>query len=243
MARPLGALQGALRLAWHAAASPRLLVRRYLLKRPVQGSLPYEVRLHERYWERRLAADTGGWSPVSLDDAVQYEGTPYLLLLEILRTLDLGPDDKLVDLGCGKGRVVVMAAQTRVGRVAGVEQDETFLDIARQNLARHPALAAKVELFHGLAQGYDFDDTTVVFLFNPFGARTMQDVLELLRQSLQRRPRPLRLVYVNPVHEQVLRETAWLANTATWPTAAFPEAAFLPANPSLLSIWEARAAS
>ena len=229
----------AVRLPYHALKQHRLMRTRYFDKQPAVGSIPYEIDLHHRHWEKRLGLDTSGWMPVTLDDGMLYEATPYLLLMEILRHLDLGDDDVFVDLGCGKGRATCMAAQNGKGRVVGVEQDDSFLDIARQNLAKLPGRNAPVEFFHGLAQGFDFDDTTVVFLFNPFGARTLQEVVDLIEQSLQRKPRKLRFVYVNPVHEQVFSETPWLENVATWPSAAYPEFTILPPNPRMVSFWQA----
>ncbi|MEO6185596.1 MAG: class I SAM-dependent methyltransferase [Steroidobacteraceae bacterium] len=227
-------------LACSAVVSLPLLVRRYVLRRPVVGSIPFEMRLHERYWERRLRADTGGWAPATVNDGKLYEGTPYLLLFTIMMQLDLGPEDRFVDLGCGKGRVVAMAALSNAGSVAGVEQDETFLAVARENIARLPGAGGRIQLVHGLAQQFDFDAVTVVFMFNPFGERTVAQVLDLLGESLRRSPRRLRIVYANPVHEAVLQATAWLENTTTWPSDAYPDHTFLPANPRMVSFWEAR---
>ena len=228
------------RIAAHALRSPGLLWRRYVLREPAVGSIPHEVKLHERYWERRFRSDTGGWVPVSLQDGHQYEGTPFLLLLEIVRHLKLTARDVFVDLGCGKGRALAMAALAPVGLVVGVEQSAEFLEVAQHMLASLEERAGKVKLFNGLAQQFDFDQATAIFLFNPFGARTMEEVLGMLRSSLERNPRRLRIIYANPVHEQVLRDAGWLENTETWPTSAYSESAFLPPNPRMVSFWEAR---
>jgi precorrin-6B methylase 2 len=234
------ALGMGLSLAIGVVTSLPLVIKRYLLRIPVVGSIPCEMRLHDRYWEKRLQADTGGWAPVSLNDGKLYEGTPYLLLFAIMMQLEMGSKDKFVDLGCGKGRVVAMAALSKAGCVAGVEQDKGFLDTAQQNLARVPAASSKVQLFQGLAQEFDFDDATVVFMFNPFGEHTVKEVVDLLGESLARNPRRLRIVYANPVHERILQDTHWLENTDTWLSAAFPEHSFLPLNPRMVSFWEAR---
>ncbi len=216
------------------------MAHRYLLRRPVVGSIPYEMQLHETYWERHFGGKTAGWAPVDLEDGVIYEGTPFMLLLEIFRDLKLTDRDVFVDLGCGKGRVLAMAALSDARQVIGVEQSAEFLQAAAETLTRLGSRADKVQLFNGLAQQFDFDQATVIFMFNPFGAQTMQQVLGLLHASLERKPRPLRLVYVNPIHEQVLLDCGWLENTVTWPTAAFAERAFLPPNPRMVSFWEVR---
>lgn len=229
----------AIRLPYHAVKAHRLMVGRYLQKRPVMGAIPYEIGLHDKYWERRLKLDTGGWVPVALEDGMLYEATPYLLVHDILARLALDSEDVLVDLGCGKGRVTCAAARGTAGKIVGVEQDEGFLEVARSNLDALPDARADVRLHHGLAQDFDFDQATVLFLFNPFGARTLQEVLDQLRQSLARNPRALRIVYVNPVHEKVMRDAGWLRNTQTWPSSAYEEFEIQPPNPRLVTFWEA----
>ncbi|MGR3660045.1 MAG: class I SAM-dependent methyltransferase [Paracoccaceae bacterium] len=235
---PLGKARMGGLMALNALKSHRLIFDRYIRRKPVIGSFLHEIRLNELYWERKLHSDTDGWVSVALDDGMLYEATPYLVLNEILRTLKLGRDDVFIDLGCGKGRVLCMASRTGAGRVIGVEQDPDFLDVARENLDAMPGKHAKVELFEGLAQDFDFSDATVVFLFNPFGAKTLEQVLDLLAASLKENPRPLRIVYVNPVHEAVLHQTPWLTNSTTWPSDAFPEFQILPTNPRMVSFWD-----
>lgn len=230
----------AIRLPYHALRNPRLMRARYLKRIPAVGAIPYELGLHDRHWAKRLGIDTGGWVAVELEDGKLYEATPFLLLQDILQHLALTPQDVFVDLGCGKGRATCMAARTEAGRVVGVEQDEGFLAVARANLAKMPDDKARVVFHHGLAQDFDFDPTTVVFLFNPFGAKTLQEVVGLLHASLQRAPRALRIVYVNPVHEKVLQDCGWLENSLTWPSAAYAEFEIQPPNPRLVSFWDAR---
>jgi len=234
------ASQMAVRLPYHAIRSRRLLWTRYWRRQPAIGSIPYEVDLHDRYWERHLGIDTAGWAPNDIEDGMLYEGTPYLLVLEILRHLDLQPQDVFVDLGCGKGRATCMAARGKAGTVIGVEQDEGFLATAKENLAALPGVHSEVRLEHGMAQDFNYDTTTVVFLFNSFGAKTLREVLDHLQASLERHPRRLRFVYVNPEHEQVLRETPWMKNTQTWPSDAYPEFIIKPSNPRVVTFWESQ---
>lgn len=229
----------AVRLPYYAVKAHRLMLGRYLRREAVVGAIPYEVNLHDKYWEKRLKLDTGGWDPVELEDGMLYEATPYLVLQDILRHLDLGPEDVFVDLGCGKGRATCVAARESDCAVVGVEQDEGFLAVAQSNLNNLDHTRGEVHLHHGLAQDFDFDQATVVFLFNPFGAQTMEEVLELLHSSLDRNPRRLRIVYVNPVHEKVLAHHDWLQNTQTWPSDAYPGFEIQPPNPRLVTFWEA----
>jgi len=50
----------------------------------------------------------------------------------------------------------------------------------------------------------------VVFFFNPFGELLMSHVLANIRRSLEQTPRPLIIVYNNPVHRRILDGTEFL---------------------------------
>ncbi len=229
-----------IRLPYHALRAHRMMRARYWHHQPVVGAIPYELQLHERYWEKRFHLDTGGWVDINFKDGMLYEATPYLLLNDILTHLHLGPQDVFVDLGCGKGRVTCMAARTEVGLVVGIEQDPAFLQQAKQNLSRIPDRKAEVQWHHGLAQDFDFHQSTIVYMFNPFGAETLQKVVDQLEETLHRNPRTIRIVYANPVHQEVLTKTPWLQTTQSWPCAAYAEFTIQPPNPTLVSFWKSK---
>ena len=59
-----------------------------------------------------------------------------------LRPRDEG--DVFVDFGCGKGRVLFLAARYRFARIIGVELSERMAEQARRNLAREPRVVVEV---------------------------------------------------------------------------------------------------
>jgi SAM-dependent methyltransferase len=229
-----------LALAWHALWSPRLIYRRYVARKPVVGAVPGEQLAHEMFWDRRFKTRTGGWDSIkgpASADSLGYEGTPYLMLVEVFRHLKLRMNDVFVDVGCGKGRVLLMALQSAVGVAVGVELDAGFLDAARDNLEGSGSDSGRYDLFHGQVQDFNFDSATVLFLFNPFGAKTMREMLDRVAASLRRRPREVRIVYVNPVEEAVLAETSWLKRTEVWLRDAWPDNRFMPKRSHVVSFW------
>lgn len=50
----------------------------------------------------------------------------------------------------------------------------------------------------------DLDDFTHFFLYHPFPAVVMAEVMQNIRLSLVRRPRELTLIYVNPVYRETI---------------------------------------
>lgn len=52
---------------------------------------------------------------------VPYVPTPYDVVEEMLRIADVGKDDVVYDLGCGDGRIIIMATEKMGARGVGVD--------------------------------------------------------------------------------------------------------------------------
>jgi SAM-dependent methyltransferase len=104
-----------------------------------------------------------------------------------------------VDLGSGKGRVVLLAAERRWREVVGVELSPVLHEIARRNLAIRGTLASPVRLVHGDALGFEPPSgPLVVYLYHPFREAIAAQVIDRLCASLAARPRPAAIVYGHP---------------------------------------------
>jgi len=160
-------------------------------------------------FERRHRLDTTEWvdlSDVGLDHPERggYKPTGWLTLKKILPPEEVTADDVFLDLGSGKGRAVFLAAQYPFGRVIGVELSPELHAVAEKNLRRHDGRlgGTRIELVNADVVEYDVPaDVTVLFLFNPFNGLVFSEALANVLRSLDEHPRPLRLVYVNPVEE------------------------------------------
>jgi SAM-dependent methyltransferase len=116
-----------------------------------------------------------------------------------------------VDLGCGRGRAVLFAADRGFAGVLGVELDPDLVAQARQNvhrrLSRSASLSSPIEIRHGDASDVTLPDgPLLVWLYNPFGPGTLRDVLERLVENHRSAPRPVTMCYFNPVHADVVAE-------------------------------------
>lgn len=167
-------------------------------------------RISDIFWEVRLGVRTKGNTFSRHPDAHDYGYLAYHTYFSIFDALVLTPSDIVVDLGCGKGRIVCAAAMYDVTEVVGVEIDTHLADLAKANVARLRRRRAPVRIVADSAVNFDFDPATVIVMFHPFGIDTMREVLDRLEQSLTRRPRMLRIVYANPEYGAVLAEKPWL---------------------------------
>jgi precorrin-6B methylase 2 len=158
--------------------------------------------------ELRLGVRTSGTVEAQHEDAVYYAAIGYRVIRTVLSQLALRPDDVFVDIGCGKGRVLCCAARLQLARVIGVEISEPLCTIARGNAASMRGGRTRVEVYTAPAQHFDYSCATVVFLFNPFLARTLTQVLAKMRADLA--GRPVRVAYAVPTFRHVFDAQDWL---------------------------------
>lgn len=111
-----------------------------------------------------------------------------------------------VDLGSGKGRVVMLGAMRPFREVVGIELSPVLHATALANVAlvrRRGALVAPVRL-----QNSDAADLVVpagplvVYLYHPFGAPLAAEVIGRLVAALAEAPRPVAILYGHPTMQQ-----------------------------------------
>lgn len=123
-------------------------------------------------------------------------------------------DFTFIDLGSGKGRTLLMAADYSFRRILGVELLPSLNEIAQQNLAQYHSESQKcfaIESFCADATTFALPEgALVIYLFNPFPESGLRRALANLENSLGANPRPIYVVYLNPQQETVLTETGRL---------------------------------
>jgi SAM-dependent methyltransferase len=141
---------------------------------------------------------------------VGYEAGSWLDLPRILRRDEIGPDDVFLDLGSGKGRMVLVAARYPFKRVIGVELSDSLTAIARSNVTscRFRPRCHDIELVTADVLDYRVpDDVSVVYLFNPFRGPIFDKAMARLIASVDRHPRVVRVIYRNALYHDRLMQT------------------------------------
>lgn len=149
-------------------------------------------------------------------DANPYYPTRGRALRKALQHFALPLDGTFVDLGAGKGKMLLLAVQHGFRRAVGVEFAPQLSAVAETNVARmRRSLGdARIENRCIDATQYQFgSDDNVIFMFSPFGARVMDVVMANLRVSVDESPRRIHIIYTQadlvdlitrhlPVHER-----------------------------------------
>ncbi|MBI3669639.1 MAG: nucleotidyltransferase family protein, partial [Acidobacteria bacterium] len=97
-------------------------------------------------------------------DLARYVPTPPWIVERMLALAEVGPDDVVYDLGCGDGRIVVMAAKRFGARGVGVDIDPRRIAEAQAH-ARAEGVEHRVKFMEQDAKAADLSEATVVTLY------------------------------------------------------------------------------
>jgi len=116
---------------------------------------------------------------------VRYQPTPASVILELVDQVGFSPKDTFFDLGSGLGQVVGLVNLLAGVPCVGVEYQPAYYEYAGQ-MADELGLQG-VTFFNADAQDADYSTGTVFFMFNPFGGRIFDAVMDKLRLQAQTR--------------------------------------------------------
>lgn len=150
----------------------------------------------------------------------------------------LGPDRasaaQFVDLGCGKGKALLVYAKYfgAAGRppALGIEYDPVLANLARENVTKVPFAQDKVQVITDSATNlrqHIETDVAIIYLYNSFQGETLDGTLDSLKGL------PHVLIYVDPAERWKLPEQGYTIvaenkgryNADTWLVATSPELA------------------
>ena len=146
-------------------------------------------------WEIREADDH------TLANNSRYSPTPVRTIRQAIAAAAIDHREvSFVDLGCGKGRVLLVAAEYPFKQIIGVEFSSDLCETARRNITRCP----KDSTAHGAIEvrcedARDFevpDDAGFFYFYEPFTVAVAEVVLDNIEDSLARCPRTAVLCFV-----------------------------------------------
>jgi hypothetical protein len=196
----------------------------------VRDSTPQRRR--QRYgdmeydWEHRVDTTSGtvGWKDRLLGlFHSPYQPTDPEAFREMMANLPIRLEPfTFIDLGSGKGRTLMMASDYPFRRIVGVEFLPALHRIAKENLARYSSPRQRCRTVEALccdAEQFAFPpEPLVVYLFNPLPESGLRQVVANLDRSVSDHPRPVYLLYHNPVLDRVLGESRFLIKLSATPS-------------------------
>jgi hypothetical protein len=132
-------------------------------------------------------------------------------------TVDL-KDYVFVDVGCGKGKVLVLAGELPFQHVYGVEWGRELAETAKRNIAKVNGLDGKVTVICGDATTWALPDRPLIlFLNNPFEAPLLKRFVKHIERSLMESPRDIQVLYVAPSEASAFDASSRLGRIAEVP--------------------------
>ena len=140
-----------------------------------------------------------------------YEALNYFILENLLGNFcKLFPrETSLIDVGSGKGRVMVAAAHYGFKNIIGVDFARELCEAAERNInkikTQFPDTTFNIYCKDILNYEIKADDK-VFFLFNPFNKEIMEKFLEKIDRSVKEHRRTIYFIYANPQQKEILIE-------------------------------------
>ena len=179
----------------------------YIIKEEIRGERKYNINT------------TGADELVDLEElgvdvslASVYMPVSYNLLEEIFDQLPKDTRNHFVDIGCGKGRALCMAAHQGFKHISGLDFSKKLCDIAIKNLqkTKKKLTGFTSNVVNNDAFYYEIpDDTDCIFFFNPFEEIIMSGVVDNIFKSLELNPRKIKIIYVNPIDKHLFLQAGY----------------------------------
>jgi len=166
--------------------------------------------MNEKDYDRLLRIKTTGmreWQHQS-SHYNRYEATPYEALNVFFTEYELKQTDRVVDFGCGKGRLAFYLHNRFHVSVTGIEMSGQLYQEALENQASYQR---KIKQMEGtirfeciLAEEYEVEAADNRFyFFNPFSLQIFTKVLQSILRSIEQHPRTVDIILYYPTSEYI----------------------------------------
>ena len=153
----------------------------------------------------------------SIAEAIRYEPVHSGVLHHLFRSLPFRHEEcHLVDLGCGKGRTLMVGAEYPFRAITGVELSPLSAEIARDNLSRNrrrvDAKCTVIDVQCENAVNFTVPHGDLfVTMYNPFLGQTFRECVEHLHRAALAEPaRRIWIAYINPwLCEETLEQSGY----------------------------------
>lgn len=168
------------------------------------------------FFDRRHGVDTNrkvprdeltGMPQKTRQHAGEYSPSSPALFRRIVRESRIDPRHfAFVDLGCGKGRVLIAAADYPFRSIVGIEADAALCQIARRNLERVHLNAERV--MHADARTAEFPEGNMfIFMYSPFRGPVFEAVAQRLAGLAREPGRAMIIAYSADWEAEALERT------------------------------------
>lgn len=194
----------------------------YLLAKKLgirQFAKELSYRAANYYHEQRLHVTTDATvslTDLGIDNTEQHDhmamGYPHIWAA--LRAIPVEPRlCTFIDFGCGMGRAIVAAATLPYRSIIGIEVSDRLLSLAKKNIdGMRYRKTEHIQLIVADATRYAIPaSVNVMYFYNPFRGRVLDRVVDNIRDSFERAPRPIHIIFFNNDHfDRTVEHCTWV---------------------------------
>ncbi|MEG1432437.1 class I SAM-dependent methyltransferase [Eubacterium sp.] len=152
--------------------------------------------------DKTLGVDFSVWEDNQRIGIPKHRGNHYQPstndLEKVLDKLPITEKDTIIDIGCGKGKALYMMSQFPFRQIDGLELSDALCHTAERNIKKLNLSRCRI-INHDAATFSNYDDYNYFYIFNSFPEAVFLKMLDRILSSIERSPRKITLIYLNPV--------------------------------------------
>jgi SAM-dependent methyltransferase len=193
---------------WYVAINWNVWMAVFIIYDNIRGSLKYGTGTFIPVELRHLTIVEG-----DIRKASRYEAVSFFMLEKLLTAFrKLSNLTSLIDLGCGKGRVLMVAPHFDFVNITGIDFAKELCEAAafqmKTKTEQFPTITWKI-LNQDIQTYKVTQDDCVFFMFNPFDQDVLRNFLERVNQSCTKFPRPVYFLYASPRFLKILLDDGY----------------------------------
>ena len=139
---------------------------------------------------------------------IRYQATVFANY-KLIKSLPISFEDSILDIGCGKGKMVFYFSRLGFGKSDGIELSTELVCCAEKNMKILNRNSVIINIDATEFDGYG--EYNYFYFFNPFGKEIMRLVMDRIKESCVYNPRKVTIIYCNPLcHQQIVESGFYL---------------------------------
>jgi cyclopropane fatty-acyl-phospholipid synthase-like methyltransferase len=193
---------------WYVAINWNIWMAFFMAYDNIRGTLKYGRGTFIPIELKNLTIKNG-----DLEQSSRYEAVSFYMLEHLFSAFrKLSGESSITDLGCGKGRMMMVAPHFGFTNITGVDFAKEVCaqaeEIMRATEVKFPGIRWQV-LHENVADHAIRPGDSVFFMFNPFTEVVLNGFLKNLDKSCAEHPRTVYFLYASPQHQDLLQQNGF----------------------------------
>jgi SAM-dependent methyltransferase len=193
---------------WYVATNWNIWMAFFMVYDNIRGSLRYGANTFLPVELKDLTITNGDKKKAS-----RYEAVSFYMLEKLLSAFQkVSGLTSIIDLGCGKGRVLMVAPHFGFTNIRGIDFAKELCAQAIANMREKEKQFSDIKwsVINDNVENYEIgSQDSVFFMFNPFTDAVLKRFLEKLDASCHQFPRSIYFLYASPQYQKLLLDDGY----------------------------------